>query len=210
MKSTSNDPRALRTRQLLREALMDSVIEKNFRDLTIRDITDHAGVNRATFYLHYEDKYDLLDDCANEIFLEIRSAMQNEMLFDPEKSMIVTGDELKRMKIILNHIQRDADFFRAMMRDDGDTTFHNLFRETASKWMKAQVVEAFAYHNKDVDDDLIDMMVRFQSAGNFEVISWWLENDMRIPIEVMAARLATITMPPLIRLLINDSIEISN
>lgn len=209
MKSNSNDPRAQRTRQLLREALMDSVIEKNFRDLTIRDITDHAGVNRATFYLHYEDKYDLLDDCANEILLEVRSVMQAELLFDPEKSMIVASDELKRMKIILEHIQRHADFFRAMMRDDGDMTFHNLFREIASKWMKAQVIKTFAYHKKDIDEDLIDMMVRFQSAGNFEVISWWLENDMRIPIDVMAKRLATITMPPLIRLLIDQSIHIN-
>ena len=60
MKSTSTDPRAQRTRQMLRQALMQVVIEKPFRDLTIRDITTGAGVNRATFYLHYDDKYDLL------------------------------------------------------------------------------------------------------------------------------------------------------
>ena len=57
MKPTSTDPRALRTRKLLREALMQVVIDKPFRDLTIRDITQSAGINRATFYLHYEDMH---------------------------------------------------------------------------------------------------------------------------------------------------------
>ena len=86
--------------------------------------------------------------------------------------------------------------------------FQTLFRETASNMMKSQVIALFEFHEKSVDEDLIDMMVRFQSAGNFDVIGWWLENDMQIPIEVMAKRLATITMPPLIRLLINESIHI--
>ena len=50
--------------------------------------------------------------------------------------------------------------------------------------------------NQSVDGDLIEMLVRFQSAGSSDVISWWLENDMRVPIQVMAEHLAFITMHP--------------
>ena len=208
MKSKSTDPRSQRTRQLLREALMTIVVDKPFRDLTIRDITDAAGVNRATFYLHYEDKYDLLEDCAEEIFETIRTMVKMEEFFDVTHLQISPEDELQRMTTVLKIVASKADFFRAMMRQDGTTMFQTLFRETASNMMKSQVIALFEFHEKSVDEDLIDMMVRFQSAGNFDVIGWWLENDMQIPIEVMAKRLATITMPPLIRLLINESIHI--
>lgn len=205
MKSTSTDPRAQRTRDMLRQALMQTVVDKPFRNLTIKDIATHACVNRATFYLHYEDKYDLLSDCANEIFSEIRRVMEPHLFFDPANLSASPSSDLERMKVVLIHIQNNSDFFRAMMRDDGETMFQSLFLETASRAMKVQVQAMFTHHKKEVNDDLLDMMIRFQSAGNFAVISWWLENDMRIPIDVMAERLALVTMPPLIHWLNDDA-----
>ncbi len=55
------DPRVQRTRKLLEQAFIEVLNEKGFQDMTIQDITDRATVNRATFYAHFEDKYDLLD-----------------------------------------------------------------------------------------------------------------------------------------------------
>lgn len=54
------DPRVVRTRQQLREALVSLIEEKGFDALTVQDITDRAELNRATFYLHYQDKQELL------------------------------------------------------------------------------------------------------------------------------------------------------
>jgi AcrR family transcriptional regulator len=52
---------------------MDSFIElsgkKEFKDITIKDITTEAMVNRATFYYHFEDKYDLLEKVLSEVLL---------------------------------------------------------------------------------------------------------------------------------------------
>jgi len=55
------DPRVQRTRKLLEQAFIEIMNEKGFQDMTIQDITDRATVNRATFYAHFEDKYDMLD-----------------------------------------------------------------------------------------------------------------------------------------------------
>lgn len=207
MKSTSNDPRAQRTRDLLRQSLIDGTTQKSFRNLTIRDITDGAGVNRATFYLHYEDKYDLLRDCANQLLDEIQQHADLSSVFDPT-GFNSLDQHRQRMKIILAHVQKHSEFYRAMFRGDGDQLFYNMFRDVASTWIKGQVMRVFEYRNLTLDEDLIDMMVRFQSAGNFDVIGWWLEQDMRIPIDVMADRLAMVTMPPLISLLSGEAVEI--
>jgi AcrR family transcriptional regulator len=56
----STDPRILRSRQMLMEALVKLLAHKEFDDISIQEIADEATLNRATFYLHYPDKHSLL------------------------------------------------------------------------------------------------------------------------------------------------------
>ncbi|MEO8397816.1 MAG: helix-turn-helix domain-containing protein, partial [Chloroflexota bacterium] len=62
------DRRIERTRQLLSKALMDLIIERGYDTITIQDITDRANVSRATFYLHYKDKDELLYQSMTKIY----------------------------------------------------------------------------------------------------------------------------------------------
>jgi AcrR family transcriptional regulator len=55
------DPRIRRTRQLLQQALADLLHTRDFDKLSVHEITDAAGLNRATFYAHYPDKFALLE-----------------------------------------------------------------------------------------------------------------------------------------------------
>jgi AcrR family transcriptional regulator len=54
------DPRILRSRRMLMEALVRLLTQKEFEDISIQEIADEATLNRATFYLHYPDKNALL------------------------------------------------------------------------------------------------------------------------------------------------------
>src|SRR6201982_766076 len=56
----NTDPRVLRSRQMLMEALLRLLDRKEFSDISIQEIADEATLNRATFYLHYPDKNALL------------------------------------------------------------------------------------------------------------------------------------------------------
>ncbi len=64
------DPRIKRTRGYVREAFKQLLAEKSFKSITVREITELAEVNRATFYAHYEDKYELLHEALQDIFRE--------------------------------------------------------------------------------------------------------------------------------------------
>jgi AcrR family transcriptional regulator len=55
------DPRVLRTRQLLLQAFSDLFSEKGFHTMTVQDITERAKVNRGTFYTHFADKLAILE-----------------------------------------------------------------------------------------------------------------------------------------------------
>lgn len=71
------DPRVKRTRQLLEQSFLEVVTEKGFQAATVQDITEKAGVNRATFYAHFPDKYALLDYSIRQGF---RQELEKRML----------------------------------------------------------------------------------------------------------------------------------
>ncbi|HEY3371912.1 MAG TPA: TetR family transcriptional regulator [Prolixibacteraceae bacterium] len=71
------DPRVKRTRQSIEQAFLNLMTEKGFQALSVQDITEHAGINRATFYAHFPDKYDLLDHFIRKEFHQL---VENRML----------------------------------------------------------------------------------------------------------------------------------
>ena len=62
------DRRMQRTRQILQRAFIEVAHEKGVVATTIQDITERADVNRGTFYLHFADKYALLEAIIHEHF----------------------------------------------------------------------------------------------------------------------------------------------
>ncbi|MGA3301575.1 MAG: TetR/AcrR family transcriptional regulator [Candidatus Acidiferrales bacterium] len=70
------DPRIRRTRQLLQQALGKLLEKKEFDDISIQDIADAATVNRATFYDHYADKFELLSCTVGCRFQELLADRQ--------------------------------------------------------------------------------------------------------------------------------------
>lgn len=69
MTQAKTDPRILRTRKLIMDSFIELSSKKEFKDITVKDITTEAMINRATFYYHFEDIYDLLDKVLSEVLL---------------------------------------------------------------------------------------------------------------------------------------------
>jgi len=67
-KVEKTDPRVKRTRQLIFDAFMALFQEKSFQSITVHDITERAGINRATFYAHFLDKYELNETIIGDWF----------------------------------------------------------------------------------------------------------------------------------------------
>ena len=57
------DKRILKTKKCLRDALLELMKEKPYKKITVREICEKSNTGRVTFYNHYDDKYDLLLDC---------------------------------------------------------------------------------------------------------------------------------------------------
>ena len=69
MPQAKSDPRVLRTRKLIMDSFIELSGEKEFKSITVKDITSFAMINRATVYYHFEDIYDLLEKALSEVLL---------------------------------------------------------------------------------------------------------------------------------------------
>ena len=90
-KVSTQDLRVVRTRRMLRDAMIALTIQKGFDTVTINDIVGLAMVNRATFYRHYQDKYDLVESYLDDhqvryavIFKKITGAWRAQHDLSPE------------------------------------------------------------------------------------------------------------------------------
>ena len=77
MLNESNSKSARRTRHLFKDALMRLLETESFACISVKDIVDTADYNRTTFYNHYYDKFDLLDDITQELLDGFAKSIRN-------------------------------------------------------------------------------------------------------------------------------------
>ena len=77
MEGTTTDRRVRRTKARLRQALAQLLLEKDLSSITVRELTDLADVNRGTFYTHYRDLYDMLEQMEQEMFQELEDMLDS-------------------------------------------------------------------------------------------------------------------------------------
>ena len=127
------DPRVKRTRNLILLAFEALLAEKGFESISVQDVTDKAEVNRATFYAHFHDKYELLDYSISQMFRhEIEKRTLNACHYTPDN--------------LRNLILAVCDFLAGMHSECAqphqqfesltEGTIKNILFELLSHWLK--------------------------------------------------------------------------
>ena len=68
METKKEDRRVRRTKKLLTQALTQLLQQKQVNEITVKELTDLADMNRGTFYLYYKDIFDMLEKIEDELF----------------------------------------------------------------------------------------------------------------------------------------------
>ncbi|MEZ4669414.1 MAG: TetR/AcrR family transcriptional regulator [Anaerolineae bacterium] len=100
-------------------------MEKGFEAVTVRDITERAMVNRSTFYRHYLDKYDLLDQYLDTLQAKVAEAAQQA-----EEAGSMSADAVPAgLLMLIKHVQEYAAFYRVVLGKGGDQKIVQRFRQ---------------------------------------------------------------------------------
>lgn len=164
------DRRTERTRQLLRDALMELIVEKGYEAISIQDITDRADVARPTFYFHYTDKEDLLFNSLREVYDEMTQSFGT--LTDADvAAMFVDKEQVDAVDF--EHVARHSDFYRVMLSKKGSIAFLMQVIDYLGTTMSKDIVRSIA--EPGVTPSVpAEAVGAFMAAGQIGLIDWWL------------------------------------
>ena len=113
--------RTAQTRARIKRALIELMGEKGFDALTVSYVTRRARINRGTFYLHFVDKYDMLEKLEDELI----SRLEQALLASPPEYAATAVDLVPYETILgaLTLVSEDFDFVRAISGRGGDPDF---------------------------------------------------------------------------------------
>lgn len=135
------DPRVKRTRELIIRAFGELVDEKGHRGLTVQEIAERATVNRATFYDHFRDQYELLDYFISEAFRgELRRRLPATPRLDEEtlRVLVLASCEFLSKLETGCRTRSDRQFIRPMVEAQVQSELH----EVLLGWIEASPQKA--------------------------------------------------------------------
>ena len=136
MTQSKTDPRILRTRKLIMDSFIELSGKKEFKDLTVKDITTEAMINRATFYYHFEDIYDLLEKVLSEVLLiNLNSEIFEKKELNEESIISIFLAITNFQRSLSNRCYRGyEDTIARIIRDQLEITFYKmLLKNTAEE-----------------------------------------------------------------------------
>ena len=174
------------------EALIALLEKKNFDYITVKEICENAGINRSTFYLHYETIGDLLQESIEYM---------NRKCFErfPEKNisaLIQTGTVEDLLLVREEYLIPYLSFIRENKR---------LFYTAVTKAAVLNGADTFAYISKNIivpiltrfhyPPDEIGYVIAFYVNGLIAVVMEWIKNDCREEIPVIIGIIHKVTLP---------------
>lgn len=185
--SKKTDLRILRTKQSIRKAFYELIQEKGYEAITVQDIADRAMINRNTFYLHYQNKPDLLDTCMNELLSELKDAIVLCPISTNPYSISVL--EIV-MQTILEHISRNTTFYYAMLI--GENRIYP-FRTKMENIIKDKLNEGWNPAKGNSPSSISkELLLEYLVSAFMGIVIWWVKNDNALPADEVASQFSKI------------------
>jgi AcrR family transcriptional regulator len=166
------DRRILKSQEAIKKAVIELMSEKNFDQITLQEISDRANVSRRTIYLHYLDKFDLLDKLIEEHINELRELAESATDMD-----FIDGN-----LIWFQYFESHYLFFSTMLGSKGAPSFRRHFLEFVIEGLKGEV-NVTEGKNHGINEEIV---LRFIAGAYVELVEWWFMNGMPYTPQIMA------------------------
>ena len=160
----TTDRRIQRSRRNIRNAFFELIQKKDLDEITVKELSDLADVDRKTFYSHYSSVYDVLNEFENELGEEIKDMLLN---CDPKAL------EKDFMFGITEIMEAHIDFYRHVSSDIACSFMYNQ----CESLLREAIVQYFlSYTNAEKHRLEIEVYSNYLAAGICGVYTTWLAN----------------------------------
>ncbi|WP_217563019.1 TetR/AcrR family transcriptional regulator [Paenibacillus sp. GbtcB18] len=181
------DLRILRTKHSIRKAFYELIQEKGYEAITIQDIADQAMINRNTFYLHYQNKPDLLDTCMNELLSELKDAVVLcPISMNPFSiSLLETV-----MQTALEHISLNMTFYHSMLIEENrihqfQVKMENIIKDKLNEGWNPDLVNAPLAVSKE-------LLLEYLGSAFMGIVIWWIKYEKPLPADEVSSQFSRI------------------
>ena len=175
METKKSDRRVRYTKMVIKDSFIKFLKQKPISHISITEICDDADINRATFYAHYQDQYDLLRQIKDEALENINQYIGT---FDYRDA---AANPLDMTQKILEYILENAELFDLLLNSNGDEQFQQEVIKTF------QVEKLTAFDSDSVGSkENEEYVFRFLMSGSIGIIQLWLKNGAKKPVKEMA------------------------
>ena len=189
----STDPRSVRTRAALAEALADEIAATgDLSRVTVTAVTERAGVTRRTFYSHYTDIAGLVNAVEDELVRELRHYVSElSAVHLPElEEAIAQARPCPGSEELLGYIRDNGRVFAPLLGEGGDPAFAERIREMIHEAVASRALD-------DIDaraaGAFFDYYLTFVISAEMGVLMRWLAGGMRESVAVMARIMTALT-----------------
>lgn len=170
------DRRQQKTRNAIFSAFSKLLEEKNFNNITVKEIIDEANIGRSTFYAHFETKDDLLKSMCTDIFEHVFSSNLKE---EKGHDFSHAGHDLdKQITHILYHLKENSKNLKGILSCESGELFMRYFKQYLST-MFSPLIEQHIYHSPTTY--ILNNFV----CSFAETVRWWItSNEQYSPEEV--------------------------
>ena len=187
MRSFYNDERVIKTKKLIKTALSELIQEKGFDHVSITDLTQRANINRGTFYLHYQDKYDLLEKFENEVLDDINTNAEN--FIKSIKAIDFLGEDFSNeikpfINKIFTYIKENYIIMKVILGPKSDMRFQNKIKKALNILLTEKGWDNyFDSQNTFVSKNYF---ISYLVSAHIGVIRQWIDSGMNESAENMA------------------------
>jgi AcrR family transcriptional regulator len=174
----NEDRRVKRTKRVLRECLFELLENATIDEITVKELTEKADVNRSTFYFYYKDIADMMMQIQNDIFEVFR-----ETVIAPQASFVTVGDFTSYLLRFLEFCKEHEDICKFVVSNDPN----NFLSKKIQKALLEHVPDS---HSVFPDDDPRRYLTCFAVSAMWETVLMWMYDGMTVPADKMASFLA--------------------
>ena len=181
-----NDPRVIKTRRLLLDSFVVLVRKKDFTSISVKDITDSAQVNRATFYAHFQDKYDILEYMVIDTFMNLISKrIDIGAILNKETLRKIILFVCEYVETVSNSCKRNYTTILSLMEEKVKLKLCDIIYTILKK-------ENGVIHKKDEKAALIAIMI---SSSIYDAASKWNRDGRATTVEALTEGVMSFIVP---------------
>jgi AcrR family transcriptional regulator len=182
-KPVKENRKARYTRMVLRESLMELMKTKPISLISVKEICALADISRSTFYTHYTDQHDLLQNIEEEMLIFFDSILNKNTFYKNDRH-----GALQMLEEILQHIADNNKSVYVLFSENGNvnflkTFFSSLYRKNIFKYLT----------DKLPDEQTKEYYFMFFVTGTIGIIYHWINNSMNKSIHELAKLIINLT-----------------